>query len=382
METFHPSNVEDVDIPIGITHLTEESYNLPLSSPTTMSYFLYRIKYATLVREVVDSLPPSFFSSPGSASCDEVYGSITALNEKYQHFIKSLPPFFQLTIDDTESHEALLRERPYLEWQRYLINFVLHNQLARLHRPFLIRGSRQRKYEHSRFQCIRSAETVIEIRDRIMGDQGIGSFTYVLQHFLTAAIILAMDVCYNADKVRAPHRKQKVLRACRDLEEELNTKLVPSNGEANEDMSAGQIMIQSFQNAVRNLRATLRKNVREDESDSTTAEVVKDNVVLADTQRRIATRASKSEHNLSKSNMTPSAQSINASNANPGQNEVLPGQYQQTSNAVGIVEEANRTDVSGELMVDELWDEVFTFGSTFNDTDWDAFFSDFGANMG
>jgi hypothetical protein len=32
-------------------------------------------------------------------------------------------------------------------------------------------------------------------------------------------------------------------------------------------------------------------------------------------------------------------------------------------------------------MVDELWDEFFTVGSNFKDTDWDTFFSGVGANM-
>lgn len=49
-------------------------------------------------------------------------------------------------------------------------------------------------------------------------------------HFLTAAIILAMDVCFNPDKDQIPHRKQQVLRACRALDEDLNAKLVAIGG--------------------------------------------------------------------------------------------------------------------------------------------------------
>ena len=383
METFRPSNVEDVNIPIGLTHLTEESYDLPLSSPTSMSYFLHRIESATLVREIVDRLPPSYFAAPGKESCDEVYDNIMSLDHKYQQHIESLPPFFQLTIRDTDAHQALLKERPYLEWQRYLINFVLHTQLARLHRPFLIRGSREAKYEHSRLQCIRSAETVIEIRNRAMSDHSTGSFTYVLQHFLTAAIILAMDVCFNPDRDQAPRRKQQVLGACRALEEELNAKLVPSGGSENEEKSSGQLMVRSFQNAVNNLRGTLRKQMRGDEPDGATASSARDTVLSMDGQRRIATHISAAE--LVSTTGDTRLPGPEPYLGQPGHNMEAMAHgvpHQQTQDTAAGNEDAVRADAPSELwLVDELWDDFFTVGSTFNDTDWDTFFSDVGANM-
>ena len=130
---------------------------------------------------------------------------------------------------DTNAYNALITERPYLKWQRYLINFVIHTNLARLHRPFLILGSTQPKFAYSRLQCVRSAVKVLEIRNHIIGSQSIGGFTYLMAHFLMAAIILAMDVCFNPDEIRGSQRKQEVLQACRILEEELNTKMRPNN---------------------------------------------------------------------------------------------------------------------------------------------------------
>lgn len=381
METLHPSNVEDVDIPTGVTHITEESYNLPINTPTSMSYFLQRIESATLVREIVDCLPPSYFASPGTESCDEVYDSIMSLDRRYQQHIESLPPFFQLTIRDTESYQALLKERPYLEWQRYLINFILYTQLARLHRPFLIRGSRDTKYEHSRLQCIRSAETVIEIRNQAINNHSTKSFIYVLQHFLTAAIILAMDVCFNPGKDQAPHRKQQVLRACRALEEELNAKLVPPCEPANEDISSSQLMVRSFQNAVGNLRGILRKHVREEELDGAPAEPVRDVLPPTDSQRPITTYTDpiRSVFGTSDNHHPrpyPNGQSDNMKMLAP------PVPHQQTKIVAASNEEITKADAPSELLVDGLWDDFFTVGSTFSDTDWDAFFSDVGANMG
>lgn len=375
METLPPSNVEDTDIPTGKTFLTEESYNLPLSKPTSMTYFLHRIQSATLVRQVVDSLPVSFFSSPGAETCSEVYNKVKALDHKYQNFIQGLPPFFQLTIEDSEAHRTLIMEKPYLEWQRYLINFVLHTQLARLHQPFLIRGSRQPEYEQSRLQCIQSAEIVIEIRNRAMGNHSIGSFTYVLQHFLHAAIILAMEVCFNPDKAQAPRLKNDVIEACRSLEKDLHAKLVPTNMAAGEDVSSGQRMVQSFQNTVRNLRGILRKHVHEDETDNVPTASARDNFASPAQQRRIATRASSSIPQTTNIVPPPSPPPTRPYTGNYNE-DTIGGNFPTAS------EDATELDTAGDLVTDKLWDDFFTVGSSFNDTDWDTFFSDVEANIG
>lgn len=171
METFRPSNVEHVDIRSHITHATADSYSLLLSSPISMSNFLLQIESATLERQIVDRLPPSYFASLGKEICDDVHDSIISLDHKDQQYIESRPPpLLQLAIRDAESYQLLLNERPFLEWQRYLINFVLRTQLAWLHRVFLIRGSREAKYKQCRPQCVRSTEPVVEIRNRAMSD--------------------------------------------------------------------------------------------------------------------------------------------------------------------------------------------------------------------
>ncbi|KAG9783468.1 hypothetical protein KCU88_g3020, partial [Aureobasidium melanogenum] len=386
METFRPSNVQDLDIPQGVAYVTEESYSSPIDSPTSMSYFLHRIESATMVREVVDCLPPSYFASPGKESSDEIYDNILSLDRKYQQHIESLPPFFQLTIKETASYQALLRAQPYLEWQRYLINLLLHTQLARLHRPFLIRGSREAKYEHSRLQCIRSAETVIEIRNRAMSDQSPGSFTYVLQHFLTAAIILAMDVCFNPDRDQAPRRKQQVMRACRAMEEELNAKVVPSSGPGAEDISSGQLMLRSFQNAVRNLRDTLRKHMpREEEPDGASSSSVRDALPLTHNFSRFVIHRDPAEQVFGTADIyrPQPREDEDSRNMQSMASQVTHEQSEQMQNLPARNDDITRADEASEpFLVDELWDDFFTVGSTLNETDWDAFFSDVGANMG
>jgi len=82
IETFHPSNAEDCDIPTGITHITEDSYSKPLSTPTTITYFLWRLQIATPSREVTDLLTPTFCTSPDIDNSDEMYSNIFLLDQK------------------------------------------------------------------------------------------------------------------------------------------------------------------------------------------------------------------------------------------------------------------------------------------------------------
>jgi hypothetical protein len=73
IETFHPSNVEDKELPTGITYITEESYSKPLRTPTPITYFLCRLQVATLSLEITDFLTPTFCTSPQIDNSDEMY---------------------------------------------------------------------------------------------------------------------------------------------------------------------------------------------------------------------------------------------------------------------------------------------------------------------
>lgn len=361
MEVKHPSNVDDKDIPSGI-QFEDESYNLPRNNPTSLSYFLQRIEAATLAREVVDSVSPSFFTSPGRENVAQDYDTLISLDSKYRDFFRSLPYFFQLEVEDTEAYQRLIQDRPYLEWQRYLINFAVHTQLARLHRPFLIRGSKQAKYAYSRTQCIRSAEIVIDIQTRTIGSHNIGSFTYVLHHFFTAVMTLVMDVCYNPDESSASRRKQDALNACRALEEQLREKVLPSNHPGVDNASSSQPLVQCFQSTVQQLRTLLRKSAR-------------------------GTGASSADNLSATYNGMPTVEQqrrkVNVIASGFQQSMVLGGNV----SGVNIMGPEPR-DISlegpldnNELAIDGLWDDFLTIGPTFTDTDWDAFFHDIGTEM-
>jgi len=127
-----------------------------------------------------------------------MYANIVLLDQKYQQLLKSLPPFFQLTNRINSSvYSALVKEKPYIEPQRYLIIFM-------------------------------------------------------------AAVVLAMARCFNPNKIPVEQRKKDVLRDCRVLEEELSAKMEPMDELGNEGDSNGYLMLKAFQKALLNLRGLFR----------------------------------------------------------------------------------------------------------------------------
>jgi hypothetical protein len=371
-----------------------------------MKYFIYRIQAATLSREVTDHLPPSYVASPGIDSSDEVYNTIILLDQKYQQFIKSLPSFYQLNMQHDTIGPSLLQEKPYLGWQRYMINFMVHTRLARLHAPFLIRGSTQHKFAYSRMQCIRSAETILEIRKIVIDDQNVGGLTYFLAQFLMAAVILVIDLCYNPGEIRASQRKQDVLQACRVLEEDLNAKTLTKNGREKEGFSRGQLLLKSFRKAVQTLRGMLRKTQSGNKlqqldglfTDRRVNDPSANEVIMFPNSQRRSTRHSVTSNQ-------DSSRSVN---------QIIDSQLQVPVNAhtdpstshdqdsLGHSNELQRlyppnppppydrhdssqhegTQVAGEFIVDDLWEDLFTVGPSFNDTDWGQFISDMDDQMG
>jgi hypothetical protein len=383
IETFHPSNVEDEDIPTGITFITEESYSKPLGTPTSITYFLCRLQVASLSREVTDLLTPTFCTSPEIDNSDEMYANIILLDQKYQQLLKSLPPFFHLTNRmDPATYINLIAEKPYLEPQRYLITFVIHTNLARLHRRFLIRGSTQPKFAYSRMQCIQSAETVLEVRSLVTGNESVGNFTYIfLAHFFMAAVILAMDVCFNPNEIRVEHRKKDVLRACRILEEELSAKMEPAEEMRYDGESDGRLMLRAFQKAVLNLRGLLRRtNCR-----GRSQQVVYING---------ASRA-KQDVDLTAGQSTNRMSVMPHGPVNGGQPETTNGESHppesgnyvtmresvRQEQAPHLLQPYNELQTTGDFASRDMWEEFFTIGPDFNSSDWDTFLIDLDEQM-
>ncbi|UCK57571.1 hypothetical protein AFCA_000490 [Aspergillus flavus] len=213
MMVNYPTNTDDEFItPTGILQ------DRPLSQPSSLSAFIYRVKLATLCREVVDAMPSIWLEAQ-----EPDYETILALDRKFQNFLSELPTFFKLDPDSIEQSKTICEERPYIPVQRISLHFSLHTRLCRLHRPYHLEGVTNPKYSYSHRVCIQYAQKVLELR-RLMDDAGAriglkpGRFWTTNQHAFLAALILATDVSFNPDAPDAEARKGKVLAAYETLE--------------------------------------------------------------------------------------------------------------------------------------------------------------------
>ncbi|KAB8210714.1 hypothetical protein BDV34DRAFT_236539 [Aspergillus parasiticus] len=252
MMVNYPTNTDDEFItPTGILQ------DRPLSQPSSLSAFIYRVKLATLCREVVDAMPSIWLEAQ-----EPDYETILALDRKFQNFLSELPTFFKLDPDSIEKSKTICEERPYIPVQRISLHFSLHTRLCRLHRPYHLEGVTNPKYSYSHRACIQSAQRVLELR-RLMDDAGAriglkpGRFWTTNQHAFLAALILATDVSFNPDAPDAEARKAKVLAAYETLEK------------SKEESS---ILVETIQKNMQTLMSTLhrqRPRLRDLQSDIT-----------------------------------------------------------------------------------------------------------------
>ncbi|KAE8317925.1 hypothetical protein BDV41DRAFT_561102 [Aspergillus transmontanensis] len=252
MMVNYPTNTDDEFItPTGILQ------DRPLSQPSSLSAFIYRVKLATLCREVVDAMPSIWLEAQ-----EPDYETILALDRKFQNFLSELPTFFKLDPDSIEKSKKICEERPYIPVQRISLHFSLHTRLCRLHRPYHLEGVTNPKYSYSHRACIQSAQRVLELR-RLMDDAGAriglkpGRFWTTNQHAFLAALILATDVSFNPDAPDAEARKAKVLAAYETLEK------------SKEESS---ILVETIQKNMQTLMSTLhrqRPRLRDLQSDIT-----------------------------------------------------------------------------------------------------------------
>lgn len=135
MNVNYPSNVDDEFItPTRVGH------DFPLTNPTSMSAFIYRVKLGDLCREIVDTMPSILLGSQ-----DPEYDLVLALDKKLQAYFDELPVFFRLDPISIQQSQEVCKERPNISWQRIIIHFSLHTRLYRLHRPYHLEGSTNQK---------------------------------------------------------------------------------------------------------------------------------------------------------------------------------------------------------------------------------------------
>ena len=207
-----PRNVNDKEI-------GNENINLPLSEPTSMSYFLQRTRLAELSRSVADYMPLTLSDPETTAYEDVVY-----LDGKFEKFLGELPVFFRLDDESLERSRDIDQKYPQIPIQRYMINGGTHTRRYKLHQPYLVRGSHGSHYSYSRDACLRSARAVINVQNHLEGEttQAFASVHHRLcavVHFVfSATMVLVMDLCFNKIEGQDEQRRAEVMNACKTLE--------------------------------------------------------------------------------------------------------------------------------------------------------------------
>lgn len=189
------------------------------STPTSMSYFLQRIRLSEICRTIVDSIP-RFLDDIDMVDYDQ----IVALDDQFEDLIKSFPVFFHLDEESRLISRGTDHRFPHIATQRYLIHLGVLNRRCKLHQPYLIRGFVESKYAYSRDVCLRSARNALEVNrvlEKTKSDLGCAParFGTVVHHVFMATVVLVMDLCFNKIEGQEEQRQAEVMRACGMLQE-------------------------------------------------------------------------------------------------------------------------------------------------------------------
>ncbi|KAJ8075028.1 hypothetical protein PM082_019355 [Marasmius tenuissimus] len=196
--TCLPANLNDTELVEGkpIQHKPRDQY-------TEMTFSLTRFRFVEIHRQSIDLL-----TNPNSTT----YASIISVDSKLRQEIDAIPTSFQMTGSmgsllekDTRSLEILSALVMGVTWR------------MRLHRPFLSRGYTDRRYDHSKEQCVLLAKAVIsylkaypEHFDHLTRWRTLMSYTF------GAIIVLFMDLCHQRQRENPSAEAKR-----RELEEAL-----------------------------------------------------------------------------------------------------------------------------------------------------------------
>lgn len=221
----YPTNVNDDGI------IPSGNYALPSETPTEMTYFIFRIRFATLFREMVDSAWESGCDMD-EISYDLVLEFDKRLNNVSADFERAWSSIMKQSTSRIEG-DAPDRRTTLLAKQRSMAQFGMHTRFARLHRPYLVRGVQDPRYTYSRMVCLRSARTVIEIgKAMTASSQDFSSMKIwsLNHHVFVSAVILVMDFCFNREEPRAKERKEEIMDCFRVLERSKDESTIATRG--------------------------------------------------------------------------------------------------------------------------------------------------------
>jgi len=209
-----PKDCNDDDIILG-----ESSETVTRTQPTSMAFFLARVRLASLCRELTDMVPLET-----SKLLQVPYDYIMALDQRFNDFLSNQPIFFRLDEESLEKARVLETVYPHIPIMRYCITTAAHSRRCRLHQRFLVRQSSDSRYTYSRRACLESARTIIRLFDDarrehdspVMATARMGMAVHVTY---LAISVLVMDLCFNKGETEEDERKAEVSVALRRLDD-------------------------------------------------------------------------------------------------------------------------------------------------------------------
>lgn len=228
-------NVDDEDLASA-----DQIRDRPRSEPTSMSYYIQRIKLAELCREAADMIPMSHHVS---ASIN--YGAVVALDKRFEAFLAGLPVFLRNDEESIRQSVETIATRPHMRTQRQALFMTTNAKRCKLHQPFLIRGLVHEEYSYSRMASLKSARAVLE-ESRLAEANARGIHPceshafrpYFIYYTFMATIVLVMELCFarksslvgdqihdgaELDDEETLVTKAEVMAACRSLRQDHST---------------------------------------------------------------------------------------------------------------------------------------------------------------
>ncbi|KAF7538736.1 hypothetical protein G7054_g2706 [Neopestalotiopsis clavispora] len=188
--------------------------------PTSMTFFLAKLRLAHICREITDTIPletAQLMRMP--------YEQVIALDQKLEAFLTDLPFFLQLDAQSRARSRSFETVYPKVPLIRFLLLTTAHSRRCRLHQKFLLRLSSDARYAYSRRACLESARTIIRAFDDSARSGDSPSFPTAMARMASAVhythlalTVMVMDLCFNRDEDDLEERKQEVRAAMKMLE--------------------------------------------------------------------------------------------------------------------------------------------------------------------
>jgi hypothetical protein len=193
-------------------------FDHPADHYTIAAFHLQRVRLGHICREISDLR--------WSTEIDQVpIERIRSVDEKFDKLLNELPAFLRLDKPSKLCYAHFDAPGSSLRLQRYVMNLGAHAKRCKFHLPFLLRASFDPNYRFCREACLRSARTVIEIRDELLQEEE-GSLWIanarlcaVLHLYFYATVVLVMDLCVNRGEECEKSRLQEIREACKGLED-------------------------------------------------------------------------------------------------------------------------------------------------------------------